>query len=357
MQARIKFNNKKYSEFVSDLQQSVNSYFEENRISRHADYRMVIKTICMLSFYVVPYFLILFGQFSEGILLLLAVMMGIGLAGIGFSVAHDALHSAYSGNEKVNRILGLTMNLVGANDYMWKIKHNIKHHTFTNIYSRDEDLSVVKFLRLSPNAPHRPVHRFQHIIAVFAYMMLTLSWVFYTDYNKIFRYKDTAHPRKEIIKLFAFKLFYYTYILIVPLLVLSLPWWKILIGFTAMHLVGGLIITIIFQLAHVIEDTDHPEPEEGLIDNAWIVHQMETTANFAIRNPIITWFVGGLNFQVEHHLFPRICSIHYPKVSQIVETVAKRHKIAYYNQHSFFSAVSSHFQTLKKFGKSPATSR
>jgi linoleoyl-CoA desaturase len=354
MQARIKFNNKKYTEFVSDLQGSVNRYFEDNKLSRHADYRMILKTVCMLSFYIVPYFLILFGHFSEWAMLGMAIFMGVGLAGIGFSIAHDALHSAYSSNEKVNRFLGLTMNLVGANDYMWKIKHNIKHHTFTNIYERDEDLSVVKFLRLSPNAPHKPVHRMQHVFAFFAYMMLTLSWVFYTDYNKIFRYKkDTAHPRKEIIKLLAFKVFYYIYILIIPLVFLPVVWWKILIGFAAMHLVGGFIITIIFQLAHVIEDTNHPEPEEGLIDNAWIVHQMETTANFAIRNPVITWFVGGLNFQVEHHLFPRICSIHYPAISGIVESVARKHQIAYYNQHSFLSAIFSHYQTLRKFGKEP----
>jgi linoleoyl-CoA desaturase len=350
MQPRVKFNNKKYIEFGKDLKDSVNQYFEKNRISKHADYRMVLKTICMLSLYIVPYFLIILGHFSEPIMLLLACIMGTGLAGIGFSIAHDALHSAYSSNEKVNRILGMTMNMVGANDYMWKIKHNIKHHTYTNIYERDEDLSVVKFLRLSPNAPHRTIHRIQHFVAFFAYTMLSLSWVFYTDYNKIFRYKDKTHPPKEIIKLLAFKLFYYTYVLVIPLLVLSVVWWKILLGFVVMHLVGGFIITIIFQLAHVIEDTDHPEPEEGLVDNAWLVHQMETTANFAIRNPVITWFVGGLNFQVEHHLFPQICSIHYPAISRIVESVARKHEITYYNHHTLLGAIASHYKTLKKFG-------
>ncbi len=353
MQPRIKFNNKKYSDFVSDLKQSVNSYFETNKISKYGDYRMVIKTVCMLSLYIVPYFLIMFAHFSEGIMLLMCVLMGTGLAGIGFSIAHDALHSAYSRNEKVNRFLGMTMNFVGANDYMWKIKHNIKHHTFTNIYEKDEDLSVVKFLRLSPNAPYRKVHRFQHIVAFFAYSLLSLSWVFYTDYNKIFRYKDNTHPRKEIIKLLAFKVFYYTYILVLPLVFLPIVWWKVLLGFVVMHLVGGFIITIVFQLAHVIEDTAHPEAEEsGLVDNAWIVHQMETTANFAVRNPVITWFVGGLNFQVEHHLFPQVCSIHYPAISRIVENVAQKHQIAYYNKHTFLGAISSHYRTLRKFGHS-----
>ena len=357
MQPKIKFNNKKYTEFVSDLQQSVNKYFEDNKISKNADYRMVLKTIVMLSLYIVPYFLILFGHFGEWTMLGLCCIMGTGLAGIGFSIAHDALHGSYSKNEKINRFLGMSMSFVGANDYMWKIKHNIKHHTFTNIYEKDEDLSVVKFLRLSPNAPHRPIHRIQHIVAIFAYSMLSLSWVLYTDYNKVFRYKDPAHPPKEIIKLLAFKLFYYIYILAIPMIVLPLAWWKVLIGFTALHLVGGFIITIIFQLAHVVEDTDHPEPEEnGYIDNAWIVHQMETTANFAIRNPVITWFVGGLNFQVEHHLFPRICSIHYPAISHIVESVARKHQVAYYNHRTFLSAVNSHFKTLKKLGNPAKTS-
>jgi linoleoyl-CoA desaturase len=355
MQKRIRFNNKKYTDFVKDLKESVNQYFETNHVSKHADYRMVLKTIGMLCLYFVPYFLIMLGHFSEGIMLILAMLMGMGLAGIGFSIAHDALHSAYSANEKVNRFLGMTMSLVGANDYMWKIKHNIKHHTYTNIYERDEDLSVVKFLRLSPHAPHRGIHRLQHIVAFFAYTMLSLSWVFYTDYNKVFRYKDNAHPPKELIKLFSFKIFYYIYILVLPLIFLPIPWWHVLIGFVALHIVGGFILTIVFQLAHVIEDTDHPEPEEGgLVDNAWIVHQMETTANFAVRNPVITWFVGGLNFQVEHHLFPQICSIHYPEISRIVESVAKKYDIAYINHHSFLSAVASHYKTLKKFGKPDA---
>jgi linoleoyl-CoA desaturase len=355
MQPRIKFNNKKYAEFVSDLQQSVNRYFEEKKISKHADYRMVLKTICMLSLYFVPYFLIVLGHFSLWQMFGLCIIMGTGLAGIGFSIAHDALHSAYSSNETINRLLGLTMNMVGANDYMWKIKHNMKHHTFTNIYERDEDLSVVNFLRLSPNAPHKTVHRFQHIVAFFAYSLLSLSWVLYTDYNKIFRYKESKHPVGELVKLMAFKVFYYGYILVIPMLVLPIAWWQILIGFVAMHLVGGFIITIVFQLAHVIEETDHPEPEENYVDNAWLVHQMETTANFAVRNPVITWFVGGLNFQVEHHLFPRICSIHYPAISRIVEKVASRHEISYYNRNTFLGAIASHYRTLKKFGRSPKT--
>lgn len=356
---RVKFNNSQYADFTAELKSNVNQYFESKGISTYANAQMVFKTICMVSLYLVPFALILSNTFNEIQMLILCVIMGIGVAGIGFAVQHDANHGAYSKHEWINKVLGFSLSLVGGSDYMWKIKHNILHHTFTNIHGKDEDISVVQYLRLSPNAPHKPIHRFQHYFAWVLYSLLTLFWVLWSDYPKLKRYNgfgspnpEVKHPLKEVIMLFVMKAFYLFYSIAIPMMVLNIVWWKVLIGFTVMHLVAGWLITVVFQLAHIVEETEHPHPEEnGMIDNSWFVHQLQTTADFAVNNKLVTWYVGGLNFQVEHHLFPKICSIHYPAISKIVAETTKKYNIPYYCDSSLRQAVVSHYNTLKAFGQ------
>jgi linoleoyl-CoA desaturase len=288
----------------------------------------------------------------------LCFAMGLGMAGIGFSISHDALHGAYSSKNTVNEILGLTFDMLGANGYMWKITHNIIHHTYTNIYGDDEDLEVAEFIRMSPHAEYKPVHRFQHILVFIAYGFTTLFWVFIKDYYYFFKpnlgpYENKTHPASEWLTLIITKLIYYTYMLILPYIFLPITWWQLLVGFLVVHLTAGLILGVIFQLAHVIEGTDHPvKNEEGNIENAWMIHQMETSSDFAHDNNLLCWYIGGLNYQIEHHLFPKICSIHYPKMAPIVQRVATKYGVPYHYHETFSKAVGSHYHTLKKFGDS-----
>ncbi len=357
---KVKFNNRKDTDFVTELRSSVDDYFKAKGISTYANAAMVFKTIALFTITFAPYFLILFVPMPIWAMALLAMVIGIGFAGIGFSVGHDALHNAYSSNSTVNYLLGLSFNLVGANDYIWKIKHNQRHHTYTNIYQKDEDLEAGYLLRFSPKAPWNKVHGFQAYTAYFIYSLFSLGWVVFFDIEKLFLYNgngspngNVKHPRAELIKLFAFKIFYFAYMLVLPMFVLPIPWWYVLIGFVIMHLTAGLILTLVFQLAHVIEEVNFPEPEmpSGLVDNAWAVHQMETSANYATGNKLLTWYVGGLNYQVEHHLFPNICSIHYPEISPIVQRIAKKYNVTYHNEHGFFSALSSHHRLLVRLSK------
>jgi len=353
---KVTFNNSTSREFSKTVKQRVDQYFEENNLSKHANTQMVLKTIILLSVYLGCYALIISGQFSLGTMWFLTFLMGIGMAGVGFSVSHDALHGAYSSNKYVNRALGFTFDLLGANGYIWKITHNIIHHTYTNIHGHDEDLEVAGFIRLSPHSEHKPIHRVQHILAFLAYSLAMVFWVFVKDYKHFLKtdigpYKNKSHPISEWIILFATKAIYYTYILVLPMLLLDISWIHLLIGFLTLQLTAGLIIGIIFQLAHVVEGTDHPVPdEENMIDEHWMIHEVVTTNNFARDNKALCWFVGGLNFQIEHHLFPRICSVHYPAISHIVEETAKEFDIPYNHHETFFEAVASHYRTLKKFG-------
>jgi linoleoyl-CoA desaturase len=337
---KVRFNNKDVVDFVPEVRRRVAEYFETAGRSQKADWRMVLKTIILLGGSVICYLLILSGWFTPWQMLGLAVLLGVGMAGIGFSVAHDALHGAYSSNKRVNQWLGYTFDGLGANGYMWKITHNVIHHTYTNIHGVDEDLTVSPLLRLSPDAPHAWYHRYQHLYGFLAYSLATLNWLFVKDYQQFLKkdigpYTNKTHPRKEWIILVAGKLFVYTTTILLPLVVLDITWWQFLIGFLAMHLTA-------------------PD-EHGVMEHAWLIHEMHTTANFAATNHLLSWYIGGLNYQIEHHLFPQVCSIHYPALSRIVRDVAQQHRIPYHYNPTLRAALRSHQQMLKQLGRDAPT--
>jgi linoleoyl-CoA desaturase len=352
----VKFPRLDPAQFGDEVKRRVTAYFAERGLSDKANGEMVAKTIVIFTLTFGAYGLILSNRFGPWTMLGLAVLMGVGMAGLGFSVAHDALHGAYSNRPWVNRMLGFTFDLLGANGYMWRITHNVIHHTYTNIHGVDEDLTVSPLLRLSPEAPRAPMHRWQHWYAVPAYSLSTLFWAFVKDFKYFLQkdlgpYKDKKHPGSEVAILVVTKLLFYTWSIIIPLLVLNVTWWQFGIGYLAMHLTAGAILGVVFQLAHVVESTEHLNPDTtGMMESAWMIHEMRTTADFGRSNPVLNWYVGGLNFQVEHHLFPRVCSIHYPRISPIVEAVAHECGVPYHAQPTFRSAVRSHLAMLKRLG-------
>ena len=356
--SKLSFNKGTPPDFYHTVKERVHQYFIDNKITEHANAQMVIKTIVLLAVYFGAYALVMSHSMPMWVNILLCVVLGIGTAGIGFSVAHDAIHGAYSTNKTVNYILVLTMNLIGGNKYVWSITHNIVHHTYTNIQDYDEDLDVSPALiRLSKNAKHQPAHRIQHFTFPFIYSLATIFWVLLKDYKKIFQahigpYQNKKHPTIEYIMLFGTKAMYYTYMLVLPVIIGGFAWWQVLIGFIIAHLVAGIILGIVFQLAHVVENIDFPlAPESGRVENTWAIHQMRTTSNFAMDNKIINWYVGGLNFQVEHHLFPRICHIHYPKISKIISATANEFNVPYNAQPTMLSAIKSHIAVLRTFSE------
>ncbi len=357
---KITFNNKQSREFAKEVKQRVNEYFESQGISENANAAMVWKTIIILALYLIPYGLIISGLFNIWMMFGLCVVMGIGMAGIGFSIAHDALHGAYSSKSWVNKILGFSFDFLGANGYIWKITHNVIHHTYTNIYGKDEDLDVAGFIRLCPHAPYKKIHRIQPYLAFFAYSLATISWVLFKDYYQFSRtklgpYIGKKHPVSEWAILIIGKIVYYGYFFVLPALLLNIAWWQLLIGYLVVHLTAGLILGIVFQLAHTVEQTSFPVVnEENVIEQSWMIHEMETTADFARNNRFLSWYIGGLNFQIEHHLFPRVCSIHYPQISPIVEEVANKYGVPFHSHETFGAAIKSHYRTLKKFSVPPA---
>lgn len=351
---KVRFAKPNGDAFVVDVRKRVEEYFRDTGLSDKANGSMYFKTFVLLTVPIACYFMIMSNSFTPWQMLGLAILMGVGMAGIGFSVAHDALHGAYSNNQTVNRILGYGFDIVGANGYMWKITHNVIHHTYTNIHGLDEDLTVSPLLRLSPGSDHKWYHKFQHFYGFFAYGFSTINWVFAKDYQQFLKkdigpYKNKVHPPKEIAILMASKIFCYIYTIVLPLVLLDITWWQFLIGFFAMHITAGTILGVIFQLAHVVEGPDYPNPDsEGKMEQSWIIHEMCTTANFAKRNLPLSWYIGGLNYQIEHHLFPQVCSIHYPAISTIVKATAEEHNVPYHYNPTLMAAMKSHYRMLKQ---------
>lgn len=355
---RITFNTKDRPEFVKELRKRVNAYFKENNKSKYSNANMVIKTVFMLSLYLVPYFCIILNVTTNPLIIWgLWTAMGLGMAGIGFSIMHDANHGAYSKNLKVNKTLGYLINIIGGSSVNWKIQHNVLHHTYTNIHEHDEDLDGT-LMRFNNHQKRLKAHKFQQFYAWFLYGLITIAWSTKKDFIQLKRYrkKDLLKTqgidyKTAISKLVSVKIFYYIFILGLPLILSSQAWWMTLLFYFAMHFTSGVFISVIFQLAHVVSETDFPLPElSGKMDNNWAIHQLHTTANFGKKNLPLSWFVGGLNFQIEHHLFPNICHVHYRKLSEIVRDTAKEFDLPYY-QNSLFGAISSHAKHLNKLGK------
>jgi linoleoyl-CoA desaturase len=253
--------------------------------------------------------------------------------------------------------MSVFFNLVGASDYMWSIMHNIVHHTYTNIQGHDEDIELVPILRMSPHQPYKKIMKYQHIYAFILYGFTTLSWVFFKDYKKFFQkqignYENKNHPKSEYFFLFFYKIAYYFLFIALPIMVLDMSWWQVLLGFVLLHLVEGFTLAIIFVLAHVVDGPEFPLPDEkGVIESNWAIHQLRTTSNFCTDNDFVSFICGGLNFQVEHHLFPKICHVHYKPLSRIVRSTAEEFGVPYFEQPKFFTAVGSHIRLLKKLGQ------
>jgi linoleoyl-CoA desaturase len=346
-------------EFFVTLNKRVNEYFKTQNITRHANYEMVIKTIFMFTLYFTPYVLIMTSVVTGTWAVAgLCVLMGVGIGGIGLSVMHDANHGSYTNKKWVNNLLGYSLNLIGGNAFNWKVQHNVLHHTFTNIHEVDEDISPRGILRMTPYSELKSYHRFQFLYAWFIYGLMTIVWVLVKDFARIGKYhkeglikKQRTTLRNEVITLVVSKVVYVLYIFVIPMLVLPFAWWQVLIGFLIMHYVAGFILAVIFQPAHVIEGTEYPLPDsEGDIENNWAIHQLHTTTNFANNSRLFSWYVGGLNFQIEHHLFPNVCHVHYRKISPIVKSTAAEFNLPYKSERTFVDALVGHGKLLKQLG-------
>ena len=326
----VKFAPKNKAGFFDTLKERIDVYFKENKIEMHGNASMKWKTVAMVAMYLVPLGFVISGLLSSSLLLFYGawLLMGIGMVGIGCSVMHDSNHDSYSDNKKLNKNLGKLIMLLGGYDVNWRIQHNILHHTYTNIDGLDHDIDAGILLRFSPYQEKRGFHKYQHLYAWFLYGLMTLLWSTKKDFKQVINYEKLGLLKKErltlrqaMTQLVIYKTLYYIVTLVLPLIFSGIPWYHVILAYLMMHFLAGLALSCIFQLAHVMDDCEFPAPTEDLkMGNSWAIHQMYNTANFAPKSRVLNWFIGGLNRQIEHHLFPYICHVHYKKLAPIVKT-------------------------------------
>jgi linoleoyl-CoA desaturase len=318
-----------------------------------------MKTIVMLSLYLGPYLLMVSGVVTSTPLILLCwILMGLGMAGVGMDVMHDANHRSYSKNRRMNNLLSYTLYLLGGLPVTWRIQHNNIHHSFTNIHGYDDDIEPIEILRFSPHKPLRKIHRYQHIYAWILYGLMTLLWITTKDFKQLLKYRGMSLLAREeksfhqlMLKLILTKLMYYVLFIAIPLITLPIPWYLTLLFFV-MHFIAGVILSAIFQTAHIMPDSEYPLPdEEGNMENNWVVHQLLVTADYARNNKPLTWLLGGLNYHAVHHLFPHISHVHYPKISPIIKEITDQYGISYREQPTFLKAIGQHAKMLKLLGR------
>ena len=342
--------------FHAELKKRINDYFQSTGKSFAGDKHLYTKAIILVVSFLFLYVHLVF--FTPGIFfsIIECVLLGIVVAGIGFNIMHDGAHGSFSKKKWLNHTAAFSLNVLGGSSFMWNVKHNIIHHAYTNIDGVDDDIDIQPWLRMSSTQPKLAMHRYQHIYFWFLYSLLYILWVFVLDFQKYFKKRVGAMPLKKMstadhIIFWAFKLFYFVVFAAIPIYTVGfVPW---LIGFLIFTLIAGFVLSIVFQLAHTVEHTHFPMPQEptGKMEDEWAIHQLKTTANFAPKNKFISWLVGGLNFQIEHHLFPKISHVHYSRIRKIIKEACAEYNVPYIEYRKMRQAVVSHVSFLKQMGR------
>ncbi|WP_168210879.1 fatty acid desaturase family protein [Persicimonas caeni] len=342
-------------DFRRTLQKRVKHYFKDTGLDQRDQPAMYLKTAVILGWFFASYAALVFAPLPWWGRVLMAISLGLSCAGIGFSIMHDAGHRAYSKNNWVNQLLFMSLDMLGGSSYVWRFKHNTLHHSFANIDGHDDDIDIGLLGRLSPEQKRLPFHRFQHWYVWPLYGLLVVKWQFWDDFycwatGKVGGREMPRPKGMDAAVLVGGKLVFLVFGFVVPALIHPVGW--VIAFYLLASFVQGIVLATVFQLAHCVEEADFPVPPEShRMEHDWATHQLMTTVDFAQKNPLITWYVGGLNYQVEHHLFPRISHIHYPKLAEIVRETCEEFGVPYHAQPTLWGGIRSHFRHLRRMGR------
>jgi linoleoyl-CoA desaturase len=342
--------------FLRELRRRVDQYFRAAGLEQRDCPQMYLKTVLIFGWFAVSYAVLVFLVGTWWLALASAISLGLAMAAVGFNIQHDAGHQAYSRRNWINRLMAMTLDLLGGSSFVWAKKHNSVHHCFVNITGHDDDIDLGIFGRLTPHQKRLRFHRFQHFYLWVLYGFLPTKWQFYDDFRDVVtgRIGGYRFPRPrgwDLATLIGGKIVFFSLALMIPLVLH--PVWTVLLFYIVASFVQGVAMSVVFQLAHCVEEAAFPMPRlgAGRMETAWAVHQVETTVDFAHNNRFLSWIIGGLNFQIEHHLFPRISHVHYPALAPLVEKTCREFGVRYVASQTFRASVASHYRWLRRMGK------
>lgn len=351
-QARVTFQP--VSPFHADVKARVDAYFTSTGRSSRGGWRLAVESTAVIGWFLASYLGLVFGHPAAWQVPLLASSLGLAWAGIGFVVMHDANHGSSAKRAGWNRVLAFSADLIGGASAVWRQKHNVLHHTFTNVLGLDSDIESGSLLRLAPGQPRRRAHRFQHLYAWALYLVFPLRWFLFDDFRDVVTGRIGGQPFQRprggsLVAFLAGKLLFFGWAVILPLALHPTPWFIPV----ALLTIGALGVTLatVFQLAHAVGEADFVEPTGERLPTDWATHQVTTTVDFARGNRLATWYLGGLNFQVVHHLFPRVSHVHYRALAPLVERTCREHGVRYRAWPTLSAALGAHFRWLEAMGQ------
>ena len=357
---KIQFNRDKSFQVI--LRKRVDELLESQGRKKRDCSQMYIKTAVLLTGTALTYLSLLFLASAWWQALPLAVLLGLFCASIGFNIQHDASHKAYSSSKKVNKLMAMTIDIIGGSSYFWRWQHVVYHHTYPNIDGMDGDIDLGIFGRMSPQQKYYFWHRWQHLYLWPLYGLMAVKWQLVDDFRDYIKGASGPHkvprPKGWDLAIFAGgKIIFLSLAFVIPMLLH--PPLYVLGVYAAAVLTMGFLLSVVFQLAHCVTEASFPEPNAvtGNMDDSFAVHQLQTTVDFARGNKPLSWMLGGLNFQVEHHLFPLISHVNYAAISKVVEETCKEYGVTYNSHKTFREGVSSHYRFLRNMGKDPAAQK
>ncbi|GLR19880.1 fatty acid desaturase family protein [Portibacter lacus] len=351
---RIKYQPEK-DDFLVVLQGKVENYFKSGQKSKFANASFYGKALFLFTAYVGFYFVFLFHEPSIYTLCGYILMGPLAII-IGLNVAHDAAHSIISRRKWVNKLFLYTFDFLGASSAIWKKRHVESHHQYANILNEDADLKQTPLVRIFPSDEIRKVNKYQHFYMPFIFLNYTLFWLIFRDFQDL-RNKGKGSSiriifsKVEVFLILLFKVLYFTYILVIPLIFAEFQWWQVVIAYILMNWMAGITITLALVPAHVASTSEFPLPDEnGVMPHSWSHHQLLTTTDYATNKFIINWLMGGFNHHIAHHLFPRINHVHYKAITTLVKETAEEFGLTYNYEESLYNAYLSHFNLLRNNG-------
>lgn len=350
--------------FQIELRRRVDAFLKSSGRSQTGGWQMYLKSIVILASFAASYLMLMFVSGSVWTGVPYAVLLGLTMAGIGFNIQHDGGHNAFSKKRWINKGAAMTLDLIGGSSYVWHFKHAVIHHTYVNISGWDTDIDAGFLARMCPHQKQLPFHRWQHLYMWPLYGFLAMKWQLFDDFFYIITGRLSRHrvprPRgKDLAVFISGKIVFFTWVLALPLLFHPLP--AVLFYYCIAVLVLGTALSLIFQLPHIVKESDFPLPSQGTerMQRPWAVHQATVTLDFAQKNTVVTWLLGGLNYHAEHHLFPTLCHVNYPAIAGIVRETCREFGVPYKSHRSFFAGVAAHYRWLKQMGmpggSSPST--
>jgi len=339
--------------FQKVLRQRLDQYFAIRDLSPKGDLTMWTKIGVGLGVLAASWMAIYALHPGAWLFLGMYVLGGLAQTFLLLNIAHDSNHNAISSEASVNKALNYVFDICGISSYMWRILHHRGHHSCVNVHGEDDALTGRGLLRFTPYEPLRPMHRFQHVYALFLYAVFSLEYVFVRDFECFFwgahdYLRQTRHPLREYVVLFAGKAFYLTYMLVLPVLLLHIPVLLVAGAFLLVHLIVGLSVALVFQTTHTVDNTYFPEGRNEFKNSVY--HIFATTADYATTNPMVSWLTGGLNHHVVHHLCPFVCHTHYGPLTQIVKETADEFGVPYRQHPTMTRAIWHHLILLKQLG-------